>query len=80
MSPDYQRRGIGSQLVKWGLEKADRDGVPCCLTATPMGVHVYTKLGFEEVGRVEIPLEPFGGEGTHVHVAMIRRPRRVEQE
>lgn len=25
------------------------------------------RLGFEEVGRLEIPLRDFGGSGTHVH-------------
>jgi len=32
-----------------------------------MGVLLYKKLGFEEVGRLELPLEEFGGEGNHVH-------------
>jgi len=32
-----------------------------------MGVPLYRKLGFEEVGRLELPLEDFGGEGKHVH-------------
>lgn len=33
-----------------------------------MGVPVYRKLGFEEVGRLEIPLGEFGGEEGVVHV------------
>jgi hypothetical protein len=53
--------------VKYGLEKADRDGVKCYLSGSPMGVPVYKKLGFEEVGRLEVDLTQFGGEGTHVH-------------
>ena len=32
-----------------------------------MGVPVYKKLGFEEVGRLEMDLKEFGGHGTHVH-------------
>jgi hypothetical protein len=32
-----------------------------------MGVPVYAKFGFREVGRLEMGLEEFGGEGTHVH-------------
>lgn len=27
--PEYQRRGIGSQLVRWGLEQADGEKLPC---------------------------------------------------
>ncbi|CZR63312.1 uncharacterized protein PAC_13209 [Phialocephala subalpina] len=73
-SPKYQRRGIGSQLVNYGLEKAVRDGKKVYLSAAPKGVPIYTKLGFGEVGRLEFPLTGWGGEGVHVHVAMIQEP------
>lgn len=73
-SPVFQRRGIGSQLVKVGLDKADEESKSCFLSGTPMGVPVYAKQGFEDVGRFEIPLEEYGGVGSHVHVAMIRKP------
>ena len=66
-SPKFQRRGLGSELVKYGLEKADRDGVVVYLSGSPMGVPLYRKLGFEEVGKLELNLEEFGGEGRHVH-------------
>lgn len=66
-SPKFQRRGLGSQLVKYGLEKADGDEVMVYLSGSPMGVPVYRKLGFEEVGRLELDLSDFGGEGSHVH-------------
>jgi len=66
-SPQYQRKGIGSQLLRYGLEKADRDGVKVYVTASPMGEKVYKRLGFEEVGRLSIDLRGFGGEGEHVH-------------
>ncbi|KAL2070411.1 hypothetical protein VTL71DRAFT_13437 [Oculimacula yallundae] len=75
----HQRRGIGAQLVKYGLEKADREGMICYLSGAPMGVPVYRKLGFEEVGKIEIPLEEFGSSGTHIHVAMVRHPKVVDQ-
>lgn len=32
-----------------------------------MGEPVYRKVGFELVGKEEIGLEEFGGEGVHVH-------------
>jgi ribosomal protein S18 acetylase RimI-like enzyme len=66
-SPHFQRQGLGSQLVRYGLDKADRDGTMCFLSGSPIGAPVYKKLGFEEVGRLEIELEDFGGEGSHVH-------------
>jgi GNAT superfamily N-acetyltransferase len=68
-SPEYQRRGIASRLLSYGLEKADREGVKVFLSASPMGAPVYAKLGFVEVGKLSVELEEFGGrEGErHVH-------------
>lgn len=55
-----------------GLRKADAEGVEVFLSASPMGVPVYEKLGFKEVGRLEIALGAFEdgdlGEKGVVHV------------
>jgi hypothetical protein len=37
------------------------------LMASPMGEKVYRKLGFEEVGKLEIDLERFAADGVHCH-------------
>ncbi|KAI9742693.1 MAG: hypothetical protein M1818_003834 [Claussenomyces sp. TS43310] len=66
-APEFQRRGAGRTLVKYGLERADKDGIITRLDGSPSGVPLYRTLGFEEVDRLEIPLEEFGGEGKHVH-------------
>jgi hypothetical protein len=42
--------------------------VECYLSGSPMGVPVYQKLGFQEVGRLEIPLKEYGGKEDQVHV------------
>lgn len=65
--PSYQRRGIGSSLVSYGIQKAEKEVVRVYLSAAPMGVPVYKKLGFKEVGRLKFPLEEWGGEGVHIH-------------
>ncbi|KAJ5621039.1 acyl-CoA N-acyltransferase [Penicillium lagena] len=52
VNPLYQRRGIGSMLMQWACEEADkahRDGI---LLASPAGIQLYTKFGFEKVGEV----------------------------
>jgi hypothetical protein len=58
---------LASILVKWCLERADRNGKITILDASPSGFLLYKMLGFQEVDRLEIPLEEFGGQGTHVH-------------
>jgi len=73
-SPNFQRRGAGRTLVSWGLQKADEMGVPTILNASPDGYLLYKTLGFEELDRIEVALDVYGGSGKHVHVAMIRKP------
>lgn len=51
VDPAFQRRGIASQLVRWGLEEAKRrGGIEAVLEASSMGRHVYGQLGFEQEG------------------------------
>jgi GNAT superfamily N-acetyltransferase len=46
----FARRGIGSLLVRWGMERAKGERVPVSLFATVAGERVYRKLGFEALG------------------------------
>lgn len=50
--PDHQRRGIGSKLLNWGLERARREGVRVGTEASPAGKGLYEKFGFEVVREV----------------------------
>lgn len=55
-----RKRGAGSMLVRWGVERAKRDGVPAFLEATPAGAPIYESLGFRQVGQAELQLQQFG--------------------
>lgn len=55
--PEYERKGIGSKLLKPGLEEARNDGVSVYLGATPAGKPLYDRNGFKVVG-VEKKGEP----------------------
>ncbi|KAI1503109.1 hypothetical protein F5X99DRAFT_135731 [Biscogniauxia marginata] len=49
--PSFQRRGIASRLVQWGLDEARRRGIPEATTeASSMGRSVYERLGFRPEG------------------------------
>lgn len=63
--PRLQGRGIGSQLVREGTERADAEGLPCWAHASAAGHAVYARNGFREVARDEYPLATWapGGEG-----------------
>ncbi|KAB8269946.1 acyl-CoA N-acyltransferase [Aspergillus minisclerotigenes] len=51
VDPSFQRLGIATRLVEWGLREAKaRGGLEAVLEASSMGRHVYRKLGFEQEG------------------------------
>lgn len=61
--PDYQRKGHGSTLCRWGMKKAQEDNVAVTLMAAPMGKLLYAHLGFRFVGSgvIEVPGDPEKG-------------------
>jgi ribosomal protein S18 acetylase RimI-like enzyme len=53
--PAHQRQGYGSQLVRHGLLRADRDAVPVYLEAeTEVNAPFYERLGFETLEEATI--------------------------
>ncbi|KAK0741603.1 hypothetical protein B0T21DRAFT_116765 [Apiosordaria backusii] len=56
-SPDRQRLGAGSALVKWGTELADSLGLPTRLEASPVGYALYRRFGFEDVDVLDMNLK-----------------------
>ncbi|KAI9652931.1 MAG: hypothetical protein M1829_001358 [Trizodia sp. TS-e1964] len=48
VQPALHRRGIGTLLVQWGLDRAHGDGVPAMLESAPMAVALYRKCAFQD--------------------------------
>ncbi|CAM1503549.1 Fc.00g011400.m01.CDS01 [Cosmosporella sp. VM-42] len=44
--PEYQRRGAGTMLLKWGCDVADENGVGTYVDASKAGAPLYQKFGF----------------------------------
>jgi GNAT superfamily N-acetyltransferase len=65
----YQGKGLGSKLLKWGLARADAEGLEVYLSASPAGKPLYEKNGFQVVDT----FSPFPG---YVQVAMLRPPNK----
>ncbi|KAK6338448.1 hypothetical protein TWF730_002508 [Orbilia blumenaviensis] len=55
--PDHFRRGAGTTLMRWGLEKAKQEKLVITLFASQMGYGLYKKLGFGVVGEVTVQIE-----------------------
>jgi ribosomal protein S18 acetylase RimI-like enzyme len=57
--PDWQRQGLGAELMAVQFERADSEGLPCYLeTQTPQNVPYYRHYGFEV--RSEWDVDPDG--------------------
>jgi GNAT superfamily N-acetyltransferase len=85
--PAFQRRGIGTALLEWGLALADREKVPCFLLASPFGYPLYRSLGWNVVGEdIVLDLKEWvqyaeGGDmgwGVYKMRFMLRMPRIKE--
>ncbi|KAK7421310.1 hypothetical protein QQX98_002204 [Neonectria punicea] len=50
---EWMGQGAASSMMRWGVRRADEDGLPCFLEATPNGRGMYEKYGFRVVGRQE---------------------------
>lgn len=58
VDPAFQRRGVASRLVEWGLQEAQRRGGLECLTeASVMGRLAYERLGFRPEGEIEYKVD-----------------------
>ncbi|KAK7187025.1 hypothetical protein DPSP01_005910 [Paraphaeosphaeria sporulosa] len=69
--PAHRGKGAAGILVKWGIEQAERDGVPAYLEAGVMGRPIYERYGFIQVGELlEVDLKEGGGEGVFVMCKM----------
>lgn len=44
--PDYQRRGIGAELVRWGTERAEDENIPCIVISSTGSDDFYRAQGF----------------------------------
>ncbi|KAL9597559.1 MAG: hypothetical protein Q9219_005061 [cf. Caloplaca sp. 3 TL-2023] len=74
VSPDYQRRGLGSMLIREGLAAADRDNAKAYIEASPKGLQLYLRHGWKVVDRVEVDMTPHRGKGVAVEELLFREP------
>ena len=64
-----QSQGLGSVLIKHGLQRCDRDGLPAYLeSSNPRNVPFYERHGYEVIGEIQTGTTP-------TMFAMLRLPR-----
>lgn len=73
---DWMGKGAAGRLMRWGMERADEDGLPVFLEATAAGKRVYEKYGFRELGHDKFDWP----EGSTVERYMERDARTLTKE
>ena len=61
--PECQRKGVGTKLMQWGVQRADQEGLTTWIHASPASYRLYERAGFQEVGRSEYNLDDFATGG-----------------
>jgi len=69
VDPACQGRGYGSALLRYALDRCDRDGTPAYLeSSNPRNITLYQRHGFEIIGTIQVGTSP-------TLVPMRRQPR-----
>ncbi|KAF6820411.1 acetyltransferase [Colletotrichum musicola] len=63
--PENMGKGIGTELVRSGMRRAEELGVGVFILAFRAGLNVYLRLGFKEVDRVVQDATKWRGEGDY---------------
>jgi len=69
--PSYQGKGIGSMLLRWGLQKAAQKGKRVFLQASAESRELYLRNGFEVEAEVRMNLGEYGGVGVYIQSVMV---------
>ncbi|KAL4944945.1 hypothetical protein BDV06DRAFT_62764 [Aspergillus oleicola] len=54
VDPAYGRQGLGGKLLKWGLDRSDREGKITFISSSPTGRGLYEKHGARAVNSYEV--------------------------
>ena len=76
--PEYERKGVATALVAWGLKRVDEEKWVSFTEASPRGWPVYERLGFERKEVIRLRFDELGGYakglGDVVWTYMVRPP------
>lgn len=69
--PDHERRGAATMLIKWVLDRCNKDKASAYLESTPVACTLYTRLRFKPEGEISMTL-PDGS--VYEEVGFLFRP------
>lgn len=59
VSPKFQRRGIGSALLRWGTSICDQKGVFAWVHSSEPAWRIYEKAGFQVIRSLDVDLDEY---------------------
>jgi predicted N-acetyltransferase YhbS len=71
--PSYERRGAASKLVRWGIDRCDKEGVPAYLERTLNAAAFYEKMGFRALDRISLTYDLDGENKDWVYEEIVFR-------
>lgn len=74
VSPQYQRKGLGSLLISEGLALVDRDGARTYIEASPNGLQLYQRHGWKLIDEIQMDMTRYGGNDVASEKLLIRAP------
>jgi ribosomal protein S18 acetylase RimI-like enzyme len=58
--PYFHHMGVGTKLLAWGVEQAEKVGARMALESTPAGLALYNRFGFKEISVIKADMRQFG--------------------
>lgn len=75
VSPEHQRRGLGTMLIEEGLRNADKDSARAYVEASAKGLQLYKRHGWRKIDFIEIDMTAHGGNGIAREELLMREPK-----
>ncbi|MCJ1246111.1 hypothetical protein MMC30_003316 [Trapelia coarctata] len=83
VKPEYQRQGIGSELLRWGFATFGLEKHLVWLTTQMRGRNIYRKYGWVDVDHVDVDMSEWGGKlrgfGVHRSPLILRQPGELNK-
>ena len=77
----FRNHGAATMLIDWGVEQAQKAGVPAYLEASVTGKPLYLRRGFEKDGEIlEYDCPPYRALVVFEVAKMVRYPNRLSGE